>query len=179
MIDNVLYAVKTHIDDFLRVHYTSGTDINTDTDIYTIHDFDPQDRNSYKPLLNEPNYSVVIHDWSVNNLLEHPHSHLKIEFNCSITFVSKNAAAWDKSNEIHYVYSGSSATPAINPVTSITLNYAKYTRANHIVKDTLSSYWEDVTSIEYGQRVGEYWFPTTCRLRALFMESKTISVTPV
>lgn len=172
-------ALAELVNSFLSANYSTGTDINTSTPIYFDELFDPRIVDSFSRLKKSAGYSVVINGESWTNLTEHPHSHLKKELTANIHFVYSTGNMWDTANRWVRVLAGSVAAPLMNSMQGVVGNFEKHVRTTHIDKNSVTSYWQDIVNISTPIVHDGKWVVTTCELRALFMESKTITVTPV
>lgn len=179
MIDQLTVALKATVVKWLGAHYATGTDLNASTPIYKDEGFDPGDSETYSHLNSAPEYSIVLHNVRFNNLGEHPHSALKIEYLADITLVRKSANQWSVSDRHNRIMMGSESAPLGNALLEAAGMLAIYLR--QVALDTGSgsyiSYWQDITGQSGLRSIGD-WASITVSIRALFMVDRTTLPTP-
>lgn len=179
MIQNITAGLVTSIGAFITANYATATDGLDSLAVYIDPEFDDGNADKYSRLLAKSNFSCVIWAEEVENDPLHPLGHQKFRYACNLTFVRKSANQWDASNRRNRVLRGTTAAPLMNSLHALAVNYSSYLRENRLTSSgDYVSFSQEVTSIAKAVTVGDF-LSVTCAIKALSIQSTTLSITPV
>lgn len=179
MIQLFSAGLVTSIGAFITANYASATDGLDAVAVYIDPEFEDDKSETYNRLLAKQNFSAVIWNEAVENDPLRPLGHQKFRYSCNLSFVRKSANQWDASNRRNRVLRGTTAAPLMNSLHALVANYSAYLRENRLLNGSdYVSFSQEIVNMNAPIIVGDF-ATVTCEVRALSIQSTTISVTPV
>ena len=179
MIHKITAGLVTSLGAFITANYATATDGLDSLAVYIDPEFDEGNAEKYSRLMAKSNFSCMIWSEEVENDPLRPLGHQKLRYACNLTFVRKSANQWDAANRRNRVLRGTSAAPLMNSLHELAVNYSAYLRENRLTYGLdYVSFSQEITSVAKPVIVGDF-VSVTCAVKALSIQSTTISITPV